>query len=66
VYAQAAKRAGSTDPKAIRDVMHGGTFHTLLGPITFDAKGDVTKPQYVVYQWSKGEYRELVGDAGQK
>jgi branched-chain amino acid transport system substrate-binding protein len=66
VYAQAAKRAGSTDPKAIRDVMHGGTFHTLLGPITFDAKGDVTKPQYVVYQWSKGEYRELVGDGERK
>ena len=59
VYAQAVKRAGTTDAKAIRGVMHGGTFNTLLGPLTFDAKGDVTKPQYVVYQWSKGDYRQV-------
>ena len=59
VYAEAVKRAGTTDAKAVRDVMHGGTFDTLLGPITFDAKGDVTKPQYVVYEWSKGQYAEI-------
>lgn len=31
----------------------------MLGPIGFDSKGDVTKPDYVFYVWHNGSYHEL-------
>jgi branched-chain amino acid transport system substrate-binding protein len=31
-------------------------FDTVLGNISFDAKGDVAAPGYVVYKWSNGKY----------
>ena len=37
VVAEAIKRAGSTDPAAIRDALTKTTYKGILGPITFDA-----------------------------
>ena len=31
-----------------------GPFKTVIGDIVFDAKGDVTRADYVVYEWRKG------------
>lgn len=56
VYADAVKKAGSTDADAVRDVLRKTNFDTVLGSISFDAKGDVTAPGYVMYRWSKGDY----------
>ena len=56
VFAQAVAKAGSTDPEALAKVLRSATFNTVLGPISFDAKGDVTAPGYVMYRWSKGDY----------
>jgi branched-chain amino acid transport system substrate-binding protein len=56
VFAQAAARAGSTDSEALAQVLRSATFNTVLGPISFDAKGDVKAPGYVMYRWSKGDY----------
>ena len=40
--------------------MHAGTWDTVLGTIAFDAKGDITIIDYVMYQWSKdGKYGEM-------
>jgi len=40
--------------------MHAGTWDTVLGPISFDAKGDITTVDYVFYRWnSKGTYEEI-------
>jgi len=31
----------------------GRKFSTVIGNITFDLKGDVTRPDYVMYVWKK-------------
>ncbi len=60
VIKQAAEGAKSLDPKKVADYMHSGaTFQTVLGPLAFDKKGDLTKLDYVVYVWKDGGYSEL-------
>ena len=59
VFAQAAEEAGSTDLGDILKVMELGTFDTVLGPLSFDDKGDVTLPGYVFYEWQDGTYDYL-------
>jgi branched-chain amino acid transport system substrate-binding protein len=55
ILAQAAEQAKSTDGKKIADVIHQGKpFKTVIGDIAYDQKGDVTRPDYVVYAWKKG------------
>ena len=56
VFAQAAERAGGTDAAKLRKQLHGSKFDTVLGTIGFDAKGDVTAPGYVFYEWKGGTY----------
>ena len=54
VMAQAADAAKSVDPKKMEEYMHAGhAFHTVLGDISFDKKGDLTKAGYVMYTWKK-------------
>jgi len=60
VWAQAATAAKSTDGKKVADVLHSGANYTnVLGTTTFDKKGDVTVPDYVVYVWKNGTYGEM-------
>lgn len=55
ILAEAAKQAKSTDGKKVADVMKGGKpFKTVIGDISFDKKGDITRPDYVMYVWKKG------------
>ncbi|MGA0597571.1 branched-chain amino acid ABC transporter substrate-binding protein [Enterovirga sp. CN4-39] len=55
IFAQAAEAAKSTDPKKMADYMHSGkVFKTVIGDISFDKKGDITRPDYVMYVWKKG------------
>lgn len=55
VLAEAAKRANSLDPKKIAEEMKKGVaFKTVIGDIAFDKKGDITRPDYVIYTWKKG------------
>ena len=50
----AIEATGSTDGKKLADYMHGGKpFPTVIGDITYDKKGDITRPDYVMYQWKK-------------
>jgi branched-chain amino acid transport system substrate-binding protein len=54
VIKQAAEAANSLDPKKVADKMHSGMkFSTVIGDISFDKKGDVTRLDYVVYVWKK-------------
>ena len=54
IIAQAAAAANSADPKKVADKMHSGmNFTTVLGNISYDAKGDITKLDYVMYIWKK-------------
>jgi branched-chain amino acid transport system substrate-binding protein len=54
VMAQAAAAAKSLDPKTVAAKMHSGmTFKTVIGPISYDKKGDITRLDYVMYIWKK-------------
>jgi branched-chain amino acid transport system substrate-binding protein len=54
IIKQAAEAAKSLDPKKVADKMHSGmVFHTVLGPYSYDKKGDITKLDYVMYIWKK-------------
>ncbi len=55
IIKQAAEKANSLDPKKVAEVMHSGMpFHTVIGDISYDKKGDRTTVDYVWYVWKKG------------
>ena len=55
VIAKAMAETGSSDGKKLADWLHQGKpVQTVVGPIGYDKKGDITKPDYVMYQWKKG------------
>jgi branched-chain amino acid transport system substrate-binding protein len=54
VIKQAAEQAKSLDPRKVADAIHSGTsFKTVLGSLSYDKNGDVTRPDYVMYVWRK-------------
>ena len=54
IMVEAAKRANSLDPKMVAAEMHSGKpFKTVIGDISYDKKGDITRPDYVMYTWKK-------------
>ena len=55
ILAEAAEAVKSTDPKKMAEYMHSGkVFKTVIGDISYDKKGDITRPDYVMYVWKKG------------
>ena len=64
VWAQAVEAAGALDLDAVTLAMHSRQFDTVLGPIGFDEKGDVTLQSPVVYVWhADGSYMIEQGGA---
>jgi len=60
VWSQAAKKAGTTDPKKVMAAIKAGAWNTVIGTLEFDAKGDIKQLDYVVYKWDdKGGYTEV-------
>jgi len=60
VWAEAAGKAGTTDPqKVAAELKSAGPWATVLGPISFDRKGDITKSDYVFYVWHNGTYHMM-------
>ncbi len=59
VWKQAVEKAGTTDTDKVAAGLHGNSFDTVLGKLTFDDKGDIVNPEYVFYVWSKGQYKEV-------
>ena len=54
ILAQAANNIKSNDPKKIAEEMHSGkAFKTVIGDISYDKKGDITRPDYTMYVWKK-------------
>ena len=54
IIKQAAEAAKSVDPKKVADMMRSGMkFSTVIGDITYDKKGDITRLDYVMYVWKK-------------
>jgi branched-chain amino acid transport system substrate-binding protein len=60
VWAQAVAKAGTTDPQKVAATIRAGTWNTVLGPISYDKKGDITSGGWAVYRWDKdGNYEEI-------
>ena len=56
VIAEAAKTTGGNDPQAVAENIKGkGPFKTVIGDFGYDEKGDITRPDYVMYTWKKGD-----------
>jgi branched-chain amino acid transport system substrate-binding protein len=54
IIKQAAEAAKSLDPKKVAAQMKSGQkFKTVVGEISYDKKGDVTRLDYVMYVWKK-------------
>jgi branched-chain amino acid transport system substrate-binding protein len=55
ILAEAAKQAGGVEPKKMATAMRQGKpYKTAIGDISFDKKGDITRPDYILYVWKKG------------
>jgi branched-chain amino acid transport system substrate-binding protein len=60
VWADAAKKAGTTDARKVAAALKAsGNWPTVLGPISFDKKGDTTGGGYVFYVWRNGAYAQM-------
>jgi branched-chain amino acid transport system substrate-binding protein len=57
-FAQAAEKAKSVNVDDLSKALHSMTAHTVLGPLTWDKKGDVNE-KYVFYVWKNGTYAEM-------
>ena len=58
--AAGVERAGSDDPaKVAKALKEGGPISTVLGPIQFDAKGDIKDPSYDINLWHEGKYAPI-------
>lgn len=55
-WVAAVRSAKSTDPKKVAAALRGAPVETVLGKISFDKKGDVNAPGYVMYEWKNGKY----------
>jgi branched-chain amino acid transport system substrate-binding protein len=54
VLAQAAEATKTVDPKKIAEHIRSGVaFRTVIGELKYDKKGDITRPDYVMYTWKK-------------
>jgi branched-chain amino acid transport system substrate-binding protein len=54
LIADGIKRAGSTDSKKVAAALRDGTAtKTVLGDLSFDKKGDITRIDYTMYTWKK-------------
>ena len=59
MWAQATAKAGSLELEAILASLRSHEFGTVLGPIGFDQKGDVTLQSPVLYAWHADGSRML-------
>ena len=57
IVAAAANKAGaSDDPQKVAEAIKAnGPWTTAIGDIGYDEKGDITRPDYVMYTWKKGD-----------
>lgn len=59
VVAEAIRRAGKDSVKAAAALRKAPPIQTVLGPLTYDAKGDIENVNYAVNRWHDGHYEEV-------
>ncbi|MGL5310670.1 MAG: ABC transporter substrate-binding protein, partial [Plesiomonas shigelloides] len=45
------KRAGSTEPEAVAKALRSAPVNTVMGPLTWDEKGDLKGFEFGVFEW---------------
>ena len=58
-FAAAANKAKSLKVDDLSKALKSMTVDTVIGPLSWDKKGDVTDPKYVFYVWKDGKYAEM-------
>ena len=58
-FAAAAEKAKSVKLDDLSKALKSMTVDTVIGPLNWDKKGDVTDPKYVFYIWKAGKYAEM-------
>ncbi len=58
VWAEGAKRAGTTEPEKVAEAIRSAPIDTVIGTLSFDEKGDLTSSTYVWYVFKDGNYAE--------
>jgi branched-chain amino acid transport system substrate-binding protein len=59
-FAEGIKRAGSDDPAKVAEALKNGQpISTVVGPVTFDEKGDLKNVSYDINQWHDGKYAPI-------
>lgn len=59
IWAQAVAKAGAPETKTVIAALRANEFDTVLGKISFDAKGDLKQPGFAWYVWQGGKYLPL-------
>jgi len=54
-WATAVTKAGSFDAAKVEAALRSNKFQTALGTLSFNDKGDLTNPGFVVYVWTNGK-----------
>ncbi|MBS0288671.1 MAG: branched-chain amino acid ABC transporter substrate-binding protein [Proteobacteria bacterium] len=58
--AQAIKETKSMNGQKLADWLHQNSVQTVVGPKSWDEKGDLKTADYVIYEWNdKGTYQQL-------
>jgi branched-chain amino acid transport system substrate-binding protein len=58
-WAQAVERAGTLKLSDVAGMLRRGRFDTVLGPVAFDAKGDLEGATWQWHRWSDGSYQPI-------
>jgi branched-chain amino acid transport system substrate-binding protein len=58
-FAAAAEKAKSVKLDDLSKTLKSMTVDTVIGPLSWDKKGDITDPKYVFYIWKAGKYAEM-------
>jgi branched-chain amino acid transport system substrate-binding protein len=53
-------KANSIDPVAVAKTLRNTSVDTVLGPVSFDEKGDIKNPKYNINVWKDGKYSKLI------
>jgi branched-chain amino acid transport system substrate-binding protein len=59
IWAAAAAGARAVRFEDVAAALDKGTFASVLGPVTFDDKGDADATRFVLYEWRDGRYAPL-------
>lgn len=65
VWALAAAKAGTTDARQVMQTLKAGEWDSVMGKLSFDAKGDIKQTGYVLWKWDgSGNAVELAPGKG--